>query len=57
MPKYTPLKVRGVRGVMKNAMDAEQTSNRVLEITPFYPPYFKGEGKGNNLYFEDSFLR
>jgi len=27
-----PLKIRGVRGVMK-----------VMEITPLNPPYFKGE--------------
>jgi hypothetical protein len=38
-------------------MDAEQSSNRLLEITPLYPPYFKGEGEGNNLYFKDSPLK
>jgi hypothetical protein len=28
----TPLKIRGVRGVM-----------RIMAVTPFNPPYFKGE--------------
>jgi hypothetical protein len=27
-----PLKVRGIRGVM-----------RIMEVTPYYPPYFKGD--------------
>jgi hypothetical protein len=30
--KNSPLKIRGARGVMK-----------IMEITPFNPPYFKGE--------------
>jgi hypothetical protein len=29
-------------GVMKNAMDAEQSNNRVLEITPFVPLILRG---------------
>jgi len=34
-----PLKIRGVRGVM-----------RTMAITPFSPPYFKGEIYGENPY-------
>jgi hypothetical protein len=30
---------------MKNAMDAEQSSNRVLEITPFLPLILRGRKK------------
>jgi len=30
---------------MKNAMDAEQNSNRVLEITPFIPLILRGREK------------
>jgi len=30
---------------MKNAMDAEQSSNRVLEITPFIPLILRGREK------------
>lgn len=44
-------------GVTKNAMDAEQSSNSVLEITPLYPPYSKGEGERNNAYFKNSPLK
>jgi hypothetical protein len=34
---------------MKNAMDAGQSSNRVLEITPFLPLILR-EREVNNLY-------
>jgi hypothetical protein len=27
------------------------------DYNPLYPPYFKGEGGGNNAYFEDCPLR
>jgi len=37
----TPLKIRGVRGVMK-----------IMEITPFNPPYFKGEIQEENPYLK-----
>ena len=30
---------------MKNAMDAEQSSNRVLKITPFIPLILRGREK------------
>jgi hypothetical protein len=30
---------------MKNVMDAEQSSNRVLEITPFIPLILRGREK------------
>jgi len=30
---------------MKNAMDAEQSSNRMLEITPFIPLILRGRQK------------
>jgi hypothetical protein len=30
---------------MKNAMDAEQSSNRMLEITPFIPLILRGSKK------------
>jgi hypothetical protein len=33
-PQYPPLKIRGVRGVMRG---------EVMEVTPCYPPYSKGE--------------
>jgi hypothetical protein len=32
-------------GVIKNAMNAEQSSNRVLEITPFIPLILRGSKK------------
>jgi len=35
---------------MKNAMDAEQSSNRVLEITPFIPLILRGREKGTILF-------
>jgi hypothetical protein len=41
---------------MKNAMDAEQSSNRMLEITPFIPLILRGE-EANNLYFKDPPLK
>jgi hypothetical protein len=34
--------MRGVRGVMKGAMDVEQSSSKVLEITPFIPLILRG---------------
>jgi hypothetical protein len=40
-----PLKIRGARGVMKNTLDAEQSSDRVLEITPFVPLMLRGKQK------------
>jgi len=30
---------------MKNAMDTEQSGNRVLEITPFIPLILRGKGR------------
>ena len=35
---------------MKNAMDAEQSSERVLEITPFIPLILRGKLLENLLY-------
>jgi len=39
--RNSPLKIRGVRGVMK-----------IMEITPFNPPYFKGEIQEENPYLK-----
>jgi len=38
-------------------MDAEQSSKQGAGNNPLYPPYFKGEEEGNNLYFKDSPLK
>jgi hypothetical protein len=35
---------------MKNAMAAEQSSNRVLEITPFIPLILRGREKETILF-------
>jgi hypothetical protein len=36
------LKIRGARGIMQNATDLEQSSNKELEITPFIPLILRG---------------
>ena len=41
---------------MKNAMDSEQSSSRVLEITPFIPLILRG-GRREQSFFEDSPLK
>jgi hypothetical protein len=35
---------------MKNSMDAGQSSNRVLEITPFIPLILRGREKEQSLF-------
>jgi hypothetical protein len=35
---------------MKNAMDAERSSNRVLEITPFIPIILRGGRRKQSLF-------
>jgi len=42
---------------MKNAMDAEQSSNRVLEITPFIPLILRGREKETISVLRISLLR
>jgi hypothetical protein len=42
---------------MKNALDAEQSSNRVLEITPFIPLILRGRGKDTIPIFRMPLLR
>ena len=46
-PQYPPLKIRGVRGVMRG---------EAMEVTPCYPPYSKGElgNRGVVLTFRHS---
>jgi hypothetical protein len=53
----SPLKIRGARGVMKNTMDAEQSSNRVLEITPFIPLILRGRENETIPVLRVPFLR
>jgi len=43
--RFPPLKIRGARGVMKAAFDAEQSNNSVPEITPFIPLILRGREK------------
>jgi len=42
---------------MKNTMDAEQSSNRVLEITPFIPLILRGREKETIPILEMPLLR
>ena len=38
--KIAPLKIRGAKGVME-----------IIEVTPFHPPYFKGEVWGKRQFW------
>jgi len=57
--RFTPLKIRGVRGVMRNAINAEQASSNMMpmEITPFIPLTLRERFKERILILRVPLLR